>query len=206
MGKGAVKQLGRIRKAAGSVRDLDVQMDLAAEVADALRFRKRGAARDVITGEYVRLESYLKGRRERRAAKLEVELARCEVKVARALERIAGEFASLRSRSPSLLMTARRWKRLSAARMGELSEENLHEYRKQTKASRYVAEQQKELEAALRFAADLREVQDVIGEWHDWALLAEVAEKVLGGEAALTEALVLRRSRSLRAALRVRGR
>ena len=204
--KGAFQQLGRIRKAAGSVRDLDVQMDLAAEVADELRFRKRAVAREAITDEYLRLDDYLKGRRERRAAKLRAELTKCELKVERSLERIAGELVSLRSQSPSLLLTARRWTRATAERMGVLDETNLHEYRKRTKAARYVAEQQKELEPALRFAKGLREVQDVIGAWHDWALLSELAEKVLGDDSAVTEALMVRRSRSLRAALRVRGR
>jgi CHAD domain-containing protein len=200
--KGAFKQLGRIRKAAGAVRDLDVQRGLAEEVAGALRFRKRGSAREEITEEYERLDGYLKRRGKRRAAILDEELKKNELKMERALEGIADEIASLTSHPPSLLVTARRWTRVTAARMGELNEGNLHEYRRRTKAARYVAEEQ-EGPAALRFAAKLRQVQDVIGAWHDWALLSELAEEVLGGDAAMTAALVLRRKRSLMAALRV---
>jgi CHAD domain-containing protein len=204
--KRAFKQLGRIRKAAGPVRDVDVQRDLAEEVADGLRSHKRAVAREAITDEYLRLDDYLKGRRERRAAKLEAVLERGELKVERSFERIAEEIAGLTSQAPNLLMTARRWTRLSDAKIGGLNEENLHEYRKRTKAARYVAEEQEGSMAARRFAAGLRRVQHVIGEWHDWALLAELAEKVLGGDSAVTEALVMRQRRSLRRAMRVQRR
>jgi CHAD domain-containing protein len=204
--KGAFKQLGRVRKAAGAVRDLDVQMDLAQEVADAMRFRKRAAAREEITGEYERLVRYLRQRRKRRGEDLDAELERSELEVERLLERIAGEIEVLTSQGASLLETARGWTRETAAKMGELDEGNLHEYRKRTKAARYVAEEQEGSAVARRFAAELRRVQDVIGAWHDWALLSELARKVLGGDAALTAALVVRRGRSLAVALRVRGR
>ena len=202
--KRAFKQLGKIRKAAGSVRDLDVQMDLVEEVADRLRFRKRAAAREEVSDEYERLDGYLRRRRERRGADLDAELEKSELKVERSLEKIADEIAGLRSQEPSLLETARRWTQAAVARMGVLNEANLHEYRKRTKAARYVAERQVGSSAARRFAAELRHVQDVIGEWHDWALLSELAEEVLGGDAAVTKALVVERSRSLERAMRVR--
>jgi CHAD domain-containing protein len=204
--KGAFKQLGRVRKAAGAVRDLDVQMKLAEEVADELLLRKRGAVRDAITEEYERLDRYLRRRRKKRGADLDAELEESELKLERSLERIADEIAGLTSQGPSLLESARRWTRETAEKMGELNEANLHEYRKRTKAARYVAEEQEGSAVARRFAAGLRRVQDVIGEWHDWALLNELAAEVLGGDAAVTEALVVRRSRSLRTALRVQRR
>ena len=204
--KGALKHLGRIRKAAGAVRDLDVQMGLAEEVADALRLHKRGEVREEITKEYERLERRLKRRRKRFGAALDAELKKSELKMERSLEKIADEIAGLRTEGPSLLETARRWTRATAAQMGALNEENLHEYRKRTKAARYVAEEQEGSAVARRFAAELRRVQDVIGEWHDWSLLGERTARVLGGDAALTEALGVRRQRSLKVALRVQGR
>ncbi len=204
--KGALKELGRIRKAAGAVRDLDVQMGLAEEVADALRFRKRGAVREGITDEYERLDRYLKRRRKRRGADLDAELEKSELKMELSLERIGGEIAGLSSQVPSLLETARRWTRETAAEMGELNEANLHEYRKRTKAARYVAEEQEGSAVARRFAAELRRVQDVIGAWHDWALLSELAAEVLGGDAVVTEGIVERRRSSLEVALRVQRR
>ena len=73
-------------------------------------------------------------------------------------------------------------------------------------AARYVAEEQEGSAVARRFAAELRRVQDVIGAWHDWALLSELAEKVLGGDAAVTAAMMMRRGSSLKVALRVRER
>jgi CHAD domain-containing protein len=204
--KGAFKELGRVRKAAGAVRDLDVQMKLADEVADELRLRRRGAVRDAITEERERLDRYLRRRRKRLGADLDAELKKSELKMARSLEQIGGEIAGLTSQGPSLLESARRWTRETAAKMGALNETNLHEYRKRTKAARYVAEEQEGSAAARRFAAGLRRVQDVIGEWHDWALLSELAAEVLGGDAGVAEALVVRRGRSLRTALRVQRR
>ena len=204
--KGTLKELGRIRKAAGAVRDLDVQMGLAEEVADELRFRKRGAVREGITDEYERLERYLQRRRKRRGEDLVAELEKSELKMERSLERIAGEIEGLTSQVPSLLETARRWTRETAAKMGELNEGNLHEYRKRTKAARYVAEEQEGSAVARRFAAELRRVQDVIGAWHDWALLSELAEGVLGADAAVTVAMMVRREGSLKVALRVQRR
>ena len=204
--KGVRKELSRIRKAAGAVRDLDVQMGLAEEVADAMRLRKRAPAREEITGEYERLDRYLSRRRKRRGEDLDAELKKSELEVERSLERIAGEIEVLTSQGPTLLETARRWTRETAEKMGELDEENLHEYRKRTKAARYVAEEQEGSAVARRFAAGLRRVQDVIGEWHDWALLSELAAKILGRHAAMTQALVVRRESSLKGALRVQRR
>ena len=204
--KSVRKELGRIRKAAGAVRDLDVQMKLAKGVADELCFRKRGAAREVITDEYERLDRYLKRRRKRLGADLAAELDKSELKMERSLERIAGEIEILTAQGPSLLETARRWTRVTAAKMGALDEGNLHEYRKRTKAARYVAEEQEGSAVAQRFAAELRRVQDVIGAWHDWELLSELAEGVLGGDAAVTKAMVVRRGSSLKVALGVQRR
>jgi CHAD domain-containing protein len=203
--KQAFKRLGRVRKAAGAVRDLDVQRDLAEEVADALRLHKRGAVREEIAGEYERLDRYLRRRRKKLGVDLDAALKKSELKTERSLEEIADEIAALKAESPSLLETARRWTQVTAARMGALDEANLHEYRKRTKAARYVAEEQEGSAVARRYAAGLRRVQDVIGEWHDWVLLRELAEKVLGGDAALTAALAVRRQRSLKASLRVAG-
>src|SRR5262249_2894561 len=55
--------------------------------------------------------------------------------------------------------------------------ENLHEYRLACKEFRYRAEL--DGEAAQSVVKLLKDVQDAIGEWHDWQLLLELSKKEL---------------------------
>jgi CHAD domain-containing protein len=200
--KGALKQLGKIRKMAGSVRDPDVQRKLLAEITEELSARKAAVVREAMAEESERLDDYLKRRRQRGADALRVGLTKRELKVERALERTVVEMKGLTADAPSPLVTAREWTRRSAAKLGELNEGNLHDFRKRTKAARYVAELQKESLAAKRFAAELHRVQDSIGQWHDWELLSQLAEEVLGKESAMVNALTKKRDRALGVAVR----
>ena len=198
----ALKQLDRIRRLAGSVRDLDVQRKLAEGIREEMSSRKSAAVREDVAKEYERLDGYLKRRRERGADALREGLTKRELKVEQALELTAEEMKGLTAQGPSPLVTARRWTQRSAAKLGELDEGNLHDFRKRTKAARYVAELQKESLAAKRFARELRGVQDAIGGWHDWELLLELARDVVGEDSLMVGALMKKRDASFRAALR----
>lgn len=66
-------------------------------------------------------------------------------------------------------------------RHGPVTPENIHEYRLQCKRFRYTAELAGPEEGAEELMQDWKTVQDVIGEWHDYLTLSELAEKVLGG-------------------------
>jgi CHAD domain-containing protein len=201
-----LKQLGKIRKIAGDVRDLDVQRKLAEEIKEEMSARKAAVVREAVEEEHERLDGYLKRRRGRSAEVLRAGLTNRELKVERALERIAHEMKGLTADVPSPLATAREWTRRSAAAVGELNAENLHEYRKRTKAARYVAELQGTSPTARRLAARLRGLQDVIGEWHDWELLAVLAVDVVGDDSLMVSALKKKRDTALRAALRMAKR
>ena len=204
--KDALKQLGKIRKMAGEVRDLDVQRKLVEEIKEEMSARKAAAVREAVTGEYERLDGYLKRRRGRRADALRDGLTNRELKVERALERLGDEMKGLTADVPSPLATAREWTRRSRAKVGELKAGNLHEYRKLTKAARYVAELQGASPTARRLAARLHGLQDVIGQWHDWELLAELAEDVVGEDSVVMSALRKKRDAALRVALRMAKR
>ena len=93
--KEALKQLGKIRKMAGAVRDLDVQRKLAEEIKDEMSARKAAAVREAVAEEYERLDGYLKRRRGRSAEVLRDGLTIRELKAERALERIADEMKGL---------------------------------------------------------------------------------------------------------------
>ena len=199
--KRAMKQLGKIRKMAGSVRDLDVQRELAEEIKEELSARKSEAVREDVAEEYEQLDGYLKRRRRRNADALRKGLTKCELKMERALERITEEIEGLTTASPSPLSTARGWTRRVGIEGEQLNEGNLHEYRKKTKAARYVAELQK-TPTAKRLAAELRGVQDAIGQWHDWELLSELAKDFVGEDSLVVGALIKKRISSFRIALR----
>jgi CHAD domain-containing protein len=71
-----------------------------------------------------------------------------------------------------------------ATEMQLLDASNLHDFRKGAKKARYVAElaAQGNQEAA-RIGGTLKKLQDEIGDWHDWLVLAEEAHAALGDEA-----------------------
>ena len=74
---------------------------------------------------------------------------------------------------------------------GAVTEETLHRFRIAGKRARYIAELAGKDAEATRLIALLNHMQDVIGDWHDWAQLADKAEKLFGGvqDSALVSAL-----------------
>jgi CHAD domain-containing protein len=61
-----------------------------------------------------------------------------------------------------------------------LDKENLHDFRKGAKKARYVAESDDSDPAAVAMAKAVKRVQDAIGDWHDWTVVAEEAQEALG--------------------------
>ena len=69
----------------------------------------------------------------------------------------------------------------ASAAMPVLKETNLHDFRKRSKSARYVAEIDPRNAASVRLAKKLNEIQDSIGEWHDWLVLETEAGDILNG-------------------------
>lgn len=67
-----------------------------------------------------------------------------------------------------------------AAHMQQLHAGNLHDFRKGAKKARYMAEAGGDDEYAGAVGKALKKLQDEIGDWHDWLVLAEEAQKALG--------------------------
>jgi CHAD domain-containing protein len=174
--KTMLKDLGRIRKRAGKVRDMDVLTGFASTV------RPQGAEEC-----QVELLEYLGAQRQKHAAKLSAEARDLHGPLRRDLKRAGSVLAKLlredgdsdKGNTVSLEATANAVK--LAVQLGtppRLGRDNLHPYRLKIK----------ELQNVLRMAAgsprprfvdDLGEVKDAIGEWHDWEELALIAEKQL---------------------------
>lgn len=66
--------------------------------------------------------------------------------------------------------------------MQQLDAGNLHDFRKGAKKARYIAESAAEDGHALQVGKAFKKLQDEIGDWHDWLVLADEARDVLGEE------------------------
>jgi CHAD domain-containing protein len=68
--------------------------------------------------------------------------------------------------------------------MQQLDAGNLHDFRKGAKKARYIAESAAEDAYAAGIGKALKKLQDDIGDWHDWLVLAEEARTALDDETA----------------------
>jgi CHAD domain-containing protein len=94
------------------------------------------------------------------------------------LRRASKEVALEASRDP--LSVARTMLARVVRPAGPVTEDVLHEYRIAVKRARYAAEfAQKSVEGA-QFIAQLKRLQDAVGNWHDWLTLTQTAAKRLG--------------------------
>jgi CHAD domain-containing protein len=160
-----LKQLAKIRKRAGRVRDLDVQMA-------ALRTLKIG--RD---GEEKRtLFGVLAADRGRCEKKLVSLFDKDSLRSLRKRLRRAAEDSRLYGGKLEPVSKALRLFAQLARRQGELSEPALHQYRLRCKRVRYVAEMGGKEPLADAVVEQLKAIQDAVGEWHDWDTLTTRAE------------------------------
>jgi CHAD domain-containing protein len=179
--KKLLKALVRIRKRAGKVRDLDVQLS-------ALRSLK-------IPQEPRRKSQLMNGLIELRAEhekKLRKALNKQAVReIRKRLRRAAKDVKS--ATAGDALAVAR--KMLGHAprpdARGTQTEEVLHHYRIIGKRARYIAELAPPSTEAAELITQLKRMQDAAGDWHDWFTLTRTAAKRLGDvhESSLVAAL-----------------
>ena len=177
--KKLLKLLGRLRKKAGRVRDLDVQ-------SAALRTLKIPQE----PGRKAQLTRALAEERVKREEKLAKALNKKTIAEAnKRLKRAAGSLEIPKNADP--LALARRKLDELEVDQGAVSEKTLHQFRIAGKRARYIAELAGKDAEATRLIGLLKHMQDVIGDWHDWVQLAERAEKLFGGvqDSALVAAL-----------------
>lgn len=168
----ALKFLDKLRKATGRLRDSEVHLDLLEGLADAQEPEKN------------KLEGVLKSRRNSYEKRLK-HLLRDPILRGiwgslRVLDEPPPRMKDIDSSSVSGMdALALREYRAFVQRRGALSPENLHEYRLECKRFRYIAELSQENGNADALIQDWKKVQDVIGEWHDYLTLSELAEEAL---------------------------
>lgn len=167
------KQLGRIRRRAGRVRDVDVH-------AKALRSVPRTvapAARDEVRAA---LHEARDKRRRRLANAVEAECDRGLVKrLRRAMARAADVPHDHTEGAAVVADVIAEFERIVAA-ASPLGAANLHRLRIAIKHLRYRVEPFVADADAAYVVGELKRAQDAIGTWHDWATLEERTIDVLG--------------------------
>ncbi len=171
-----IKQLERIRKRAGKVRDLDVQ------IAALLGLKSESISRDKLRVMRVLEKNRIK-RQQKLAAVLETELEKSlRKRLARARERLLAAPAQRsedhRRRTSHVSIALGQFAALVEQYPG-LKEQNLHDFRMGCKRVRYIAEMGENEPNGRRAIEQLRHIQDAVGEWHDWVTLIATAQKAL---------------------------
>src|SRR5882762_10210110 len=165
--KKLLKLLAGFRKKAGKVRDLDVQIEL-------LRNLKSPQA----AGHKAQLQRALSDERATREKKLQKAFDKKTVEeVGRRLRRAERELEIPEKLEPIAIASGL----LNQVHSdGPMTEEILHQYRIAGKRARYVAELAGNTPEAHALVAQLKSMQDGIGDWHDWLQLTAHAEKLFG--------------------------
>ena len=202
-----LRQLKKVRQAAGSVRDLDVHRELLAKhflpehvpaVDDTARELAGAttAAHDssLVAMQARSLDAWLAAHRSHAAQALAAALTGRTQK----LEQVEQQFVlAFNKRRAATRRTARSAARLALEdylrlmdALPHLDAHNLHDFRKGAKKARYVAEAGGDDPVALAMARAIKRVQDAIGDWHDWEVLTEESHQALGADGVALEAVL----------------
>ena len=165
-----LEKMADLRKRAGKVRDLDVQIGLLDTLGNGSTVRDRKI-----------LAAILEKKRERQVKRLESFIKKIqESKFFSRMERIAVHAGVAKDRPLAPLEEAGAQLAVMASDFGAhntLKPGRLHEARVTLKRIRYLAELAEESSAQKEFIRELKLAQDAVGEWHDWQELADTAEK-----------------------------
>ena len=164
--KKLLKSLRRLRKKAGRVRDLDVQI----AALQGLRISQAPAGKSQLLYELVQ-------DRARGLGKLEKSFDKETRSELRKRVRRAEKELSIPADIDPVAEALRLFSEVGS-NGGALSEKKLHQYRIAGKRARYLAELAGKNEQAQTVVDQLKRMQDVIGDWHDWLELSARAEKL----------------------------
>ena len=177
--KRLLKLLTRIRKKAGKVRDLDVQL----AALRSLKFPQEPRRKTELMHQLIEL----RGQREKKLSKALTREAVREIH--KRLKRARKDLNPEVNRDP--LSVARQILEPIAKADGLPTEELVYQYRILGKRARYAAEFASKSPESTQFIAQIERVQDALGDWHDWLTLTQSAAKRLGDvrESSLVAAL-----------------
>jgi|1185.fasta_scaffold38031_2 CHAD domain-containing protein len=158
-----LKPLGRIRKRAGRIRDIDVQLAALRSLKVPLEPRRKTQ----LTQRLIETRH----RQEKRLGKL---LKKKDLdQIFKRLRRIA-KAVELETDN-SALDIARRMLASATDGTARLDEDQLHRCRVAVKRTRYAAEFAPKSAETDQFISQLKKLQDALGRWHDWFTLTNTA-------------------------------
>jgi CHAD domain-containing protein len=201
----ALRLLKKLRRAAGKVRDIDVQRDLLRTDAGSQKSPRR--LDPELRKQSRQLRRDLKLKREKQAEQLLELLTRHQSDLPLRFEKLLDALAPAQALTLSeaeLTSLTRTWFEDHAHRGADSpatpqTTQQLHEVRKRAKTARYFAESAPEsAKAAHRLAARFEKLQQTGGDWHDSYLLTEIAGHKLGTSAKLPQSLDRKTDRALR--------
>jgi CHAD domain-containing protein len=166
--KKLLKMLDRIRKRAGKVRDLDVQL----AALRSLKVPQEPRRKTQLMHGLIELRATHE-RKLRKALKKEL-----IQEIRKRLKRASKEVAPEASRDA--LRAARTMLAQVVRPAGPVTEDVLHAYRTVVKRARYAAEFAPRSAEVAQFIAQVKRLQDAVGNWHDWLTLTQTATKRLG--------------------------
>ncbi|MGA7908466.1 MAG: CHAD domain-containing protein [Candidatus Sulfotelmatobacter sp.] len=166
--KKLLKLLGRIRKRAGKVRDVDVQL----AALRRLKFPQEPRRKTQLMHRLIELRSDCENKLGKA---LDKETLR---EVRKRLKRASKDFDSETTLDP--LTVARRMLEQIEHPDTTLTEQLLHQYRIFGKRARYAAEFAPKSAQAAQFITEVKRMQDALGDWRDWLTLTQTAGEQLG--------------------------
>ncbi len=160
--------LSRLRKKVGKVRDLEVQ---------TASLKNLKITRELVhKGQLIREMNAENVRRKKKFVKAFDEETQRELR--RRLRRVSVDLSVAENFEPARIALR------SFASVGRphspLTQQTLHRYRIAGKKARYIAELSGGDSKARQLVADLKRMQNVIGDWHDWMQLSERATGMFG--------------------------
>lgn len=167
--KKLLKILKRIRKNAGRVRDIDVQLSALRSMKVPLEPRRKTQ----LTQELLELRA----KHETKLGKL---LKKHDLReLEKRLKRAAKDVSFDSCREP--LSVAKEILAAVPMSSNARDEASMHRFRIAVKRARYAAEFAPISAESKHFIAQLKHMQDALGHWHDWFTLTNIAADRLGG-------------------------
>lgn len=186
-----LRELKQVRRAAGAVRDLDVQRKLLEGwIGKQMSKQESTPGSEASPPAEIKhaemLDAWLKGERKHLARGMQKQLKKRQQTLAEGQGTLFTAITRVTPGRPRALRAAHavaleEFVRATDA-MPSLDGENLHDFRKSTKKARYLAEAGTEGDSS-SVAKALKRIQDAIGEWHDWLCLGEELQEALGQDA-----------------------
>jgi CHAD domain-containing protein len=166
--KKLLKVLDRLRKRAGKVRDLDVQLTTLRSLKVPQEPRRKTQLMHGL------IELRVKHEKKLRKILSKDTLREVRKRLKRASKDVKPEVAH------DPLDIARAMLAKVVRPSGPITEDVLHQYRTVVKRARYAVEFAPKSAEAAQLGSQLKRLQDAVGHWHDWLTLTQTAAKRIG--------------------------